>query len=85
MHVRARLARLTTHFVAWIAIGAALPSCRSSTQTHDVEIATSTLGGTFYPLGRQLAWLLEQGDYPSIGKAQAVPTEGSIDNIERLL
>jgi TRAP transporter TAXI family solute receptor len=50
-----------------------------------VEIATSVLGGTYYPLGRQLAWLLEQGDYAAIGKAQAVPTKGSIDNIERLL
>ena len=85
MLVRARRARLTTYFVAWIAITAAHPSCDWRTRPVDVEIATASLSGTYYPLAKQLAWLLEQGDYPSIGKAQAVLTDGSIDNIERLV
>ena len=85
MLVRARRVSLTTHCVAWIAISAALCLWRCGPRAPDLEIATSTLGGTFYPLGKQLAWELEQGDYASIAVAQAVPTDGSIDNIERLV
>ena len=84
MLVRARRASLTTHCVAWIAISAALPLWRCGSPP-DLEIATSTLGGTFFPLGKQLAWELDQGDYPSIGEAQAVQTDSSIDNIKRLV
>ena len=51
----------------------------------DLKIATSTRGGTYFPLGKQLAWELEQGDYPSIGEAQADSTDGSIENIVRLV
>ena len=40
---------------------------------------------TYFPLGKQLAWELEQGDYPSIGEAQADSTDGSIENIVRLV
>jgi len=50
-----------------------------------VTIATGKKDGTFYPLGAQLAWLLELGDYPYIDSAQAIETAGSIDNLNRMI
>jgi len=48
-----------------------------------VTILTATKGGTYYPLGRGLAQILK--GLPSIKDANAVLTNGSIANIERLL
>jgi len=50
-----------------------------------IRIATGSEGGTFYPLGCQLAQSLEEIPGKPIQVATAQATRGSVENLERLL
>ena len=51
----------------------------------EVKIATATRGGTYLPLGKQFARILEQLDEKHIVKAEHIETASSLDNIDRLV
>ncbi len=51
----------------------------------EVKIATATPGGTYLPLGKQFARILEKLDGKPIVKAVHLETAGSLDNIDRLV
>ncbi len=51
--------------------------------TYDIKIATGTKGGTYYPLGKQFANVLEK--LPEINSAQHFETPGSVENIRMIL
>ena len=52
---------------------------------YDLVISTGTDGGTYITVGDQLARVLETYPQASIGSARAIPSAGSIQNINRLL
>ena len=56
---------------------------RSRPQT--VTIATGTIGGTYYVLGQQFARVLNELPGKPRITAEAVESEGSLDNLERLI
>jgi len=64
---------------------------RREVEPWQVRILTGTRGGTYWPLGEGLALILEQlPDRPGrpgrpIGDANAIPSSGSIENIETLM
>ena len=51
----------------------------------EILLGTGTDGGTFYELGEHFADVLEESPQGQIARAKAIETEGSIDNIYRLL
>lgn len=72
------------HVTVLLAVGLAVQSCFSQ-PGKDVTIATGKIDGTYYPLGGQLAWLLETGDYPVVQSAEAKITDGSFANLSLLI
>ncbi len=55
------------------------------TPAQDLVITTSTPGGTYIVIGEQMARVLEEYPGSAIGRVEAIPSEGTPDNIERLL
>ncbi len=66
-----------------LAAGVPLQSCSRPSAEH-VRITTGSIDGTYYPLGAQLSWLLDHGDYPAVKSSTAQVSDGSLQNLERL-
>ncbi|MCH8290300.1 TAXI family TRAP transporter solute-binding subunit [Candidatus Poribacteria bacterium] len=54
-------------------------------KTWEVKIATGPKGGMFYPVGRRLEPILKEHTGKRIQETEAIPTEGSVENLKRLL
>ena len=67
---------LGTAAIAW-------RTCHRKAESEDLVITTGTEGGTYIKLGQLLEPILEQSGGP-IGEVTWVPSEGSLENIERL-
>ncbi len=50
----------------------------------DIVIATGTQGGSYYPLGQQMAFVLRELSGEGFRSATALETAGSLDNLKRL-
>ncbi len=79
-----------TAFAVLAAIGAALFvgwlwRATESEQGLSITIATATPGGTYIVIGEQLARILVEYPGEIIGQAVAIPSGGSVDNIDRVL
>ncbi len=66
-----------------LAVGMSLQSCSRPAAEH-VRITTGSTDGTYYPIGAQLSWLLDHGDYPAVKSSTAQVSDGSLQNLERL-
>ncbi len=66
-----------------LAAGMPLQSCSRPAAEH-VRITTGSTDGTYYPIGAQLSWLLDHGDYPAVKSSTAQVSDGSLQNLERL-
>ncbi|UCC72868.1 MAG: TAXI family TRAP transporter solute-binding subunit [Gemmatimonadota bacterium] len=76
--------------VAIVGAVAALGVALSRLLDHDrgpwtITIATATEGGTYYPLGNQLARILEGLPNERVATAEAMETRGSRENVELLM
>jgi len=61
----------------------ALMTCHQTPDPQDLVITTATEGGTYIKLGQLMKPILEQSGGP-IGEVTWVPSEGSLENIDRL-
>ncbi len=81
-----RARKTISGLVGLILLGAALTAwmtCNRKAEPQDLVITTATEGGTYIKLGQLLKPILEQSGGP-IGEVTWVPSEGSLENVERL-
>jgi TRAP transporter TAXI family solute receptor len=81
-----RSKKTLTGLVGFILLGTALialMTCHRKAEPQDLVITTGTAGGTYIKLGQLLKPILEQSGGP-IGEVTWVPSEGSLENIDRL-
>jgi len=81
-----RSTKTLTGLIGLILLGTALIAWMTwhrKAEPQDLVITTGTVGGTYIKLGQLLKPILEQSGGP-IGEVTWVPSEGSLENIERL-
>ena len=77
--------RTVPAMLAAVVLFAALNAACRPKQWEQVTIATATQGGTYYPLGQQLARILEGLPGTPIQRSVAEASNGSQENIQRLI
>ncbi|UCF81502.1 MAG: TAXI family TRAP transporter solute-binding subunit [Acidobacteriota bacterium] len=82
---RRTLAWLVALSAILIVLVAVVVRLRPKPSLQHLKISTATIGGTYYPLGAQLARILEQLPGRPIQRAVAEQSNGSVENIQRLV